>query len=636
MEHGTSLQFTGLALVLGLAVFVPLFFSRLRGVRIPVVVGEIVAGIIVGRSGLGWVQPDDATLRLLAEVGFVFLMFLAGMEIDVTALGIGPRGSKVPSENPTKKAEGAGSGPSPLVLAIEHFGLTLLLAMGTAYFLWRAGLTQNLFLMGLVISTTSLGVVMPVLKEQGYLGGRYGQTLLVSALVADFATMVLITIQVALIAHGLTLEVLLIGLLFVALLILYRLGLLVLPGVRPLIEELSQATTQINIRLALLTMIAFVALAEVIGAEVILGAFLAGLLIVLLLGSDDGGLRHELESMGYGFFIPIFFIMVGVDFNLRVLTQEGGSWILILVLIVAAILTKMLPALIFRQAFGWRETIGGGVLLSARLSLIIAAAEIGRDLGVLSETVVVAVILVAIVTVTAAPFVFTQLLPRREKQGRPPVVVVGACTVGLQVAAQLHEHQTPYLLLDSEPTCVRRARERGLNAQEATPETGEQALTGVEAVVIALGDAQQTLAWARLARQTLGIERVVALCPSAEQARQLRMLGAHPITPLDAQATFLALMARNPDLLYLLTATEDQRDLAEVHLRNPALDGKRLRDLGLPPHVLVLSIHRGEEFIVPRGSTVLRLGDTLTLLGHVGDLETAIRELARADAGRRR
>ncbi len=626
MEGHASLQFTGLALVLALAVLVPLAFSRLRGVRIPVVVGEIIAGIIVGRSGLGWVHPDDATLRLLAEVGFVFLMFLAGMEIDLTALGFGllPKGKETPpSGNPKDK-----TGPSPLILALEHFLLTLSLAMATAFFLWKAKLVEDLFLMGLVISTTSLGVVMPVLKERGFLGGRYGQTLLVTALIADFATMVLITVQVAIISHGLTLDILFIGLLFVALGVLYRIGVLVLPGLRPLLEELSQATTQINIRLAFLVMVAFVALAEVTGAEVILGAFLAGLLITLLLQGEDEGIRHQLESMGYGFFVPIFFIMVGVDFNLRVLTQGGGSWLLLGVLLVAAAATKVLPAVVFRQAFGWKESLGGGVLLSARLSLIIAAAEIGRSLGVLSEEVLVAVILVAIATVTAAPLLFSQWVPAPETPTQPPVVIVGGCTLGFQIAAQLHAHGTPYRLVDEDAQCIARAQKQGLDAQAATPATGERWLTGAGVVVITYGDLERTLAWARLARQDLGIERVLALSPSAELARGLRSLGAVPVNPINAQATFLALMARNPDLLHLLTETRDQRDLCEVHIQNPALEGKRLRDLSLPSNVLVLSLRRGDEFLIPRGNTTLRVGDTLTLLGTVEDLDAVVRQLA--------
>ena len=628
MGHGASLQFTGLALVLTLAVLVPLAFSRLRRFRIPVVVGEIAAGILVGRSGLGWVRADDVVLGLLAEVGFVFLMFLAGMEIDLSALGINLGGGL--SARPGRTREKS-PGPSPIVLALEHFLLTLALAMGVAFFLWRAGMVEDLFLMGLVISTTSLGVVMPVLKERGFLGGRYGQTLLVTALIADFATMVLITIQVAVISHGLTLDILLIGLLFVALGVVYRLSTVVLPGVRPLLDELSHATTQIKIRLSFLVMVAFVALAEVVGAEVILGAFLGGLLLTLLLGEEDEGLRHQLESMGYGFFVPIFFIMVGVDFNLQVLTEGSGSWLLLGTLLVAAGVTKIVPAAVFRQTFGWRESLAGGVLLSARLSLIIAAAEIGRSLGVLSEEVVVAVILVAIVTVTVAPLLFAQWVKPPAAPPVPPIVVVGGCTLGFQIAAQLHAHGAPYRLVDEDAHCVNRARKEGYAAHKATPTDGERWLTGAGAVVITYGDPDRVLAWARLARQTLGIERVLALSPTAELARRLRAVGAVPVNPVNAQATFLALMARNPDLVHLLTETRDQRDLCEVHIQNPALEGVRLRDLHLPPHVLVLSIHRGDEFLIPRGNTTLRLGDTLTLLGTVEDLDAVVRQLAQGD-----
>lgn len=616
-------QFTGLALVLTLAVLVPLLFSRLQRVRVPVVVGEIVAGVLLGRSGLGWIDPRDPVLRLLAEVGFVFLMFLAGMEIDLSALGLGP-GVALAVEGEADRR------PSPLLLGLEHFALTLLLASGAAYWFWRAGLAQNLFLMALVLSTTSLGVVMPVVKEHGYLGERYGQTLLVTALLADFVTMVLITVQVAFIAHGVTLEVLLVGLLFVALLVAYRLGAYLLPGLRALVEGLEHTTAQVNIRLALLTMIAFVALSEVLGAEIILGAFLAGLLLILLLGPESTGLRHQLEGMGYGFFIPIFFILVGADFNLGVLAQGPGSWGLLVGFFAAAVLTKVVPAVVFRQVYSWRESLGGGVLLSARLSLIIAAAEIGRNLGVLSELVVVEVILVAVITVTLAPMLFTQLVPRHQRPPTPPVVVVGACTVGYHIAQHLHEHQTPYHLLDSDPGCVRRARERGLQAHRVTLDQAEPWLHDAHTVLIACNDEAQTLAWTRLARQTLGLERVVVLCLSPQQARTVRLLGAHPITPLTAQAAFLALMARNPDLLHLMLTPETHREVVEVHLRNPALAGKRLRDLRLPPQVLVLSIHRDDEFIVPRGNTILQLNDTLVLWGSLEDLEQVLHWLMRS------
>ena len=182
--------------------------------------------------------------------------------------------------------------------------------------------------------------------------------------------------------------------------------------------------------------------------------------------------------------------------------------------------------------------------------------------------------------------------------------------------------------MDEDPHCIQRAHKEGFRAQVATPAEGERWLSGAGAVVVTYGDPERVLAWARVARQNLGVDRVLALSPTATLARRLQALGAVPVNPINAQATFLALMARNPDLVYLLTETRDQRDLCEVHIQNPALEGKRLRDLDLPAHVLVLSIHRGNEFLIPRGNTTLRLGDTLTLLGTVEDLDAVVRQLA--------
>ncbi len=628
----THPNFVALLLVLLLAVAVPLLFRRLQRFRIPVVVGEILTGILIGRSGLGLVSPEEPVLALLGEIGFVFLMFLAGMEIDLSLLGI----ARTPKDNPPP--EGANPrtsekapGPNPLVLALEHFLLTLVLAGGAAYFLWRTGMARNLPLMALIISTTSLGVVMPVLKEQGWLHTRYGQTLLITALVADFATMVLITLQVALIAHGLTLEVLLIGLLFVALFVLYRLGDVVLPGLRTALDELSHATTQIKVRLAFLMLAAFAALAQVLGAEIILGAFLAGLLVALLTEPEDEPLRHQLESMGYGFFVPIFFIMVGANFNLQALLRNPRAWAVLGVLLVAAVVTKVVPAVVFRQGFSWRESLAGGALLSARLSLIIAAAEIGLGLGVLREEVVAAVILVAVVTVVFSPWVFTQAMGRRTDESSPGTLIIGADSLGLRVAHYFHTHHHPFKLVDEDAQRVARAQKLGFPAYQATP--SGQSLTQLERCTEALithTTPARIVAWARLLRQQLGLERVVALSPTAETERALRALHVHPITPLDAQATLLALAMRNPDLLQLLTDTEDDRDICEVRMEHPSIHGRRLRDLALPPRLLVLSIHRDEAYIIPRGDTVLQQGDTLTLLGTPEDLERFIQTWVRS------
>ena len=196
----------------------PLLLTRFQRLRLPIVGGEILAGIVVGRSGFGWVTHEDQLLTLLAEFGFVFLMFLASMEIDFTNLKVELPGAARAggAQTSTSAAEARGRRSfGPLSLSLVSFLLTLALSTVVGIVLLRMGLVSSPWVMALIMSTTSLGVVMPVLKEQGLIRGRFGQTILIAALIADFATMLLITVVVALISHGLTLDILLISVLFV-------------------------------------------------------------------------------------------------------------------------------------------------------------------------------------------------------------------------------------------------------------------------------------------------------------------------------------------------------------------------------------------------------------------------------------
>ena len=615
----TTSSFLPLLVVIALAAFVPLLLGRFRGLTLPIMVGEILGGMIVGKSGLNWVPQHDPALELLAEFGFVFLMFLAGMEVDLTSLGM----------NAAVQGGASRRGDHPLVLAGLHFLATLALAAAVAFVIWRMGLARDLPLMALILSTTSLGVVVPVLKETGLIGGRYGQTLLLSALIADFVTMLLITVEVAVVAHGLTLDILLITGLFVVLFVFYRLGTWVVPVLSPLIEEMSHATAQAKMRLSFFLMFFFVVVAEFLGVEVILGAFLAGLLVALLLDPDDHALMHQLEATGYGFFIPIFFIMVGVRFDFGVVFGSLQAIELVGFLLVGAVLVKGVPALLFRRVFSWRESLAAGTLLSARLSLIIAAAQIGQDLGMLSDTVVMAVILVAMITVTVAPIAFARLMGgQKTTTARRPIAVAGAGTVGIQVAETLRGHGEAVVLLDPDATRVARARSRGLEVHLAvTPEALEAHLGRSRALVCAHSDEDEALKVCQVARGTLGMDPVIALAPGPTAAKRLRAMGVRVYSPTVLLAHMLTLLVRNPDFVHLLTATDDTRDVCECFIENPRLAGRRLRDLPLPPDVLVLSIRRGDAFIIPHGNTRLELGDHMTLLGSLNGLEAAIQEL---------
>jgi Kef-type K+ transport system membrane component KefB len=606
-----SLSFLPLLIVIFLAFLVPIALSRFRKLRLPIVVGEIIAGIIIGRSGFGWVQHHEVILDLLAELGFVFLMFLSGMEIDFSSLGLF-------TNKPRSKDQPA----SPIRLAALSFALTLGLSVIIGFAFTRAGLASSPWMIALILSTTSLGVVLPVLKEQGLSSGRYGQTLLIAALIADFVTMLLITVVVAALSHGLTLDILLIGLLFVAFFLVYYFGGFFfnrVKGVRRILEELSSATSQIKVRAAFTMMLIFVALAEMLGTEIILGAFLAGAIVSLLKRPEDSELVHQLDAIGYGFFIPIFFIMVGVDFNLSSLIGSSSALLLVPFLLLSAAAVKLLPALVFKSSFTWKQTLAAGTLLSSRLSLIIAASAIGLRIGVITEPFNAAIILVAIITVVISPPLFVKLVPRDELEEDPPIVVMGAGPLGLQVALHIQSHGDSVIIIDEDPARIERAARSGLESLQAATDrfdpTTEEILNKANRMVCVFSDVEKNFRICERARTTYGIDHVVARLTAPGEIPRFEKIGVTPLNPATDQAILLGLIIRNPSMYELLTRTDDSRDLCEIAIRNPAYLNRPLKEIDFPGDLLVVAVRKKGELIVPRGDTILRLGDHLTVLG---------------------
>jgi Kef-type K+ transport system membrane component KefB/Trk K+ transport system NAD-binding subunit len=603
-----SRSFLPLLIVVVLAFVVPLGLGRLRRVRLPIVVGEILAGILVGRSGLGWVAPDDQVLELLAEFGFAFLMFLSGMELDFRGLGL--------SQDETNDNDTTWG---PVALGVVTFAFTLLLSAAVGFSLAAFGLVRSPWLMALILSTTSLGVVMPVLKETGMSQGRYGQSLLMAALVADFATMLLLTVVIAALSHGFTLDIFLIGLLFVAFFLMYHWGMVLFRGkaLRRAMEQMQHTPAQIKVRAAYTVMLIFIVLAQALGTEVILGAFLAGTIISLVRPPEDAELVHQLEVIGFSFFIPIFFIQVGVQFNLSALSASPNAFLLVPLLLVAAVVVKFVPGLLFKVSFAWRETLAAGALLSARLSLIIATAAIGVRLGVISESVNAAIILVALITVTGAPLAFIGSFPGLAGGERRPIIVAGAEELGLQVAEQLAAHQERVVLIDFDAQRLERARQHGFETLRARTDFRDpsvaELLEHASVLVCTYNNPHLSYRVCHTALTYYGIEHVVAEVNEPAQVPRFRDLGVTTTNAAMDRAALMALLVRSPAVYTLLTRTQGDKDVIEVVARGRRLVGKTLRQLPLPGDTLVLALRRGGELHVPHGSTELELGDRLTL-----------------------
>ena len=617
MEESHS--FVPLLIVVVLAFLVPLFLSRFKRLSIPVVVGEILAGIIIGDSGLGLVGHDPM-LEVLALLGFAYLMFLSGLEVDFGA--ILPR--------PGTWRGGWKEGISnPLSLGVLIFGLTLVLAVAAGWVLHRVDAADDLWLMALILATTSLGVVVPVLKERALLDHPYGQSLLVAAVIADFVTMLLVSVYVVLRVRGLSPELLLVLLLFGAFATSYRIARLArarFPGL-DFLNRVSRATAQIDVRGAFAIGLAFIALAQGLGVEMILGAFLGGALISLLADRGRNDLHHRLDVIGYAFFIPIFFIMVGVRFDLAAVFGSPQTLLLVPLMLVVAYAVKLLAATLFRVSFSWRATLAAGVLLSSHLSLEIAVAAIGLELGAIDEATNSAIVLMAIVTCTISPLIFNRMAPSVLTVQRK-FVIVGAGRSARLLARRVLDHGEDVVVVDRNPSHVAAAREMELPIVEADatdPETWEALEPeNIRAVAVLLPEDERNLEVSRLLRGEVCMKRVVSRVHDATQAASFHELGVQVINPSLSPVVELEYLLLFPSVSSLMSDLEDEHDIAEVRLSCAELVNQPLRELELPEGVIIVLIRREGDVIYPHGNTVLQMGDRLTLMGSV----EAVRELS--------
>ncbi|MFP3854488.1 MAG: monovalent cation:proton antiporter family protein [Anaerolineales bacterium] len=618
MEEQTFLP---LLLITGLAFAVPLLAARLRRFAVPIVVLEILAGIAIGRSGLNWVQPSN-TLSFLGEFGFAYLMFLSGLEIDFNLLGA------------RRIVEGGKlDWKQPLPLAIIMFSGTIVLGLAGGFGLRAMGLVQDPFLMGLILSTTSLGVVVPVLKENNLFGSEFGQAILIQASIADFATLLLLTVAIALNQGGLELDLLLIPVLLLAFIIAARVAQRAAAAglIHRYIRQFSSATAQIRVRGAFALMVAWVVLAQAFGVELILGAFLAGAILGFISEEDTTLAREKLEAIGFGFFIPIFFILVGINFNFSALLGSGEALLLIPILVVGSYVVKMVPALLLRIQFPMKAVMAAGVLLSSRLSLIIAEAAIALEIGAISEAINTDVILLAIITTTFSPIIFNRIYEAEIPEERSGIILVGSDQLTEFLARRLEEYPERVVILCDEQKRLQYLSHLGVEVRLLGEDIGEGMMAAGANTARAIVDLSNSVERSKrvydLARHTFDIPEVVARTSDVDRVPELQSLGVRVVQPALATAMALEGALRFPSSFDVLAHQAEGVEVEETVIRNPELQNTRVQDLHLPGDVLILSITRDGEVMVPHLDSRLLKGDRVALIGKPDIVHQTIQRL---------
>jgi len=611
MEH-VDFSLTSLLIVTVLSFLVPIFISKIKKVTIPVVVGEILVGMVIGTSGLNIVVMDE-WLNFIMFFGLAYLMFASGLEIDFEVL---LSSSKKNESN--EKRNWKSYIENPVIFSSIVLLLTLILAYLVSTVLYKMELVKDPLLMALIIGTTSLGVVVPILKEKGISNSSFGQYIITGAVMADFVTMLLISVAVSLFKGGLSLEVLLVIGLLALVFMLYRLSRRVKN--KKIFEELANGTTQIGIRGSFALMLIFLVLAESIGVEMILGSFLAGVVVSLISQTKREEIYHKLDAIGFGFLIPMFFILVGVSFDLHVLFENPKALLFVPVLLIIIYLTKGIPALLLKLFFPWKETFAGSILLTTQMSVTIAAAAIGLEVGAITLEVHAAIVLVAILTSVFSPILFGKLIPaKQENTEEQHVVIIGTTKNAILLAKRLLKHGIRVLVIESERQKAEDFIKSGIeiawgNAMDINL-LEEIEVDKARTIIVATGSDEQNLRIAQMLSNEYSSQSIITLLTDpnlTEEAHKYENIRI--VNPNLSTVSLLDNMIRHPLAADIL---EDKKDIhmEEIEVKNCSVIGEKLRNLRIPGDILIFSVYRDGETIVPHGDTSFEKGDILLVLG---------------------
>jgi Kef-type K+ transport system membrane component KefB len=404
-----AVHFTNLLIVVAVGLLAPLALGFFPRFRLPAIVLEIVLGIVIGPSGLGWVTPD-LPVSILALVGLAFLLFLSGLEIDLQRL----RGRV-------------------LNLTALGFVVSFVIALVVGLGLQAGGFVKSPLFVAIVLVATSLGVIVPVLKDSGNISTSFGQLVIAAASIADFGAIILLSLFFSGNGSTSTAGTLILLGLFGAVVVLVGLAIAGFERSMKLssvLARLQDTTAQIRVRAAFVLLIGFTALAEQVGLETILGAFAAGALVSLI--DRDEAMTHpqfrlKLEAAGFGIFIPIFFVTSGLRFDLNALFASASTVARVPLFLLAIYLARALPALVYVRLLGRSRSVIAGVLQATSLPFIVAATQIGLQLGVVTRASAAGLVAAGLLSVVISPALGLMLLRREQPevaatQGPPSTV----------------------------------------------------------------------------------------------------------------------------------------------------------------------------------------------------------------------
>ncbi len=400
-----------LVAVFVVALLAPVVVGLLPRLPVPQVVLLLAGGILIGPDVLGLSTPGG--VQVLADVGLGFVFLLAGYEVDLRLFG-----------------QDAGR------RAVLAWFVSLVLALGAVGLLAAAGLVRAFVPVALGLTTTALGTLLPVLREHGLLGGRLGRYLLAAGGVGELFPVLAIALFLGSQNRFAALVSLAaVGVLAVLLAVARR-------GVREggrlaTVVLLGQhETAQITLRATILLLIVLIAVTDEFHLDAVLGAFLAGVVLRHWVGGQAPVLEGKLDAVGYGFFVPVFFVYSGMSLDLSSIT---GAPLRVLLFFALLLAVRGLPALlVYRGVLPARQRVQTALVTATALPVLVALAEIGLRNGTMLRENAAALVGAGVLTVLLLPVLAIELdRPARSARGRREAAEQGS----LQGAGEEQEEQ---------------------------------------------------------------------------------------------------------------------------------------------------------------------------------------------------
>ena len=389
VDTTSVLVIAGIAAVAGLVV---MFISP--KLAIPVVVVELLLGILIGPDGLDWAKIDPTT-EFLGDLGLGMLFFFAGYEIDFDRI----KGK-------------------PLRLGALGWVISLLLAYGIGGMLAAAGVVLSYLYTGSAMATTAIGTLIPILKDAGEIKTRFGTYLLAAGGMGEFGPILLITLILST-TNPLHEALILVAFVVIAVVT----GMLAVSSAWkgwPLVERTLETSSQLAVRLAVVLVFGLVALAAELGLDILLGGFVAGMITRLALRKREVGvLESKLTAVGYGLLIPFFFITSGMEFDLDALTSSAEAVLKMVMFLGLFLVVRGIPALLlYRDEFAaLRDRAALAFYCSTELPLVVAITSIAVAQGHMRSSTAAGLVGAAIISTLVFPLVALRL--RRGSEGGP-------------------------------------------------------------------------------------------------------------------------------------------------------------------------------------------------------------------------